>query len=84
MGVCGGGSVQAVVSRESYVRKRNLWVVCENRAGPFTLALRAVEASNLDIRGLYGDVSYLTVEMALPQLLCCTSKCRGVFDKGAQ
>jgi len=66
----GEGSIQVVVSHERCVRKRNLWVVCKNRAGPFMLALRAVEASNLSVWRLYGDVSYWTenVEMALLQL----------------
>lgn len=52
------------------MRKRNLWVVCKSRADPFELALRAVAASTLSVRGLYGDASNLTenVETALPQL----------------
>lgn len=70
MSMCGEASVQAVVSHERCVRKRNLWVVCKNSAGPFMLELRAVEVSNLNIWRLYSDASYLTenVEMALLQL----------------
>lgn len=63
-------SIQVVVSHGRCVRKRNLWMVCKNSAGPFMLALRVLEASNLNIWRLYGDVSCLTenVEMALLQL----------------
>lgn len=56
MGTCGEGSIQAVESHERCVKWKNPCVFCKKRANPFMLILRAVEASNLNIWRLHGDV----------------------------